>query len=347
MPELQQPDIVGNFLSSYATAQAQQQAQQDRAMQQQRMAKQDGMAEQQFKMQQQRHQFDIAQQVVDMLGSVQDGDAAGFERAKQRWGQMGLPMEAVAGYTVADLPALRIKAGTQLRELQAQQARAQIAATNRSNQGGGGSGVLNSALQRAQLAQAFGIDPASPAGQKFALTGQLPAALSPTDKKAIQEADQMVMATKQGLDMLNQAKALNPKAAGGFGMGRLADVFAQVGDQTAINTRDLENVLQSNVLPQLKAIFGGAITEGERQILLDLQGSADKTVEERKRIIDRSIAAANARLKFYQEQSADLRGGTYYSPTRGQQPAAQSQTAPAAAKKKWTTPEGFTIEEVD
>jgi len=348
MPELQHPDIVGNFLSSYGTAQAQQQAQKDRAFQQQRVMRQDDMAEQQFGMQKQKHQFEIAQQVVDMLGSVQDGDEMGFERAKQRWGQMGLPMEAVAGFTVADLPSLRVKAGTQLRELQAQQVRAQTAAANRSNRGGagGGSGVMNSALQRAQLAQAFGIDPASPAGQKFALTGQLPASLSPTDKKAIQEADQMVMASQQGLSMLNQAKTLNPKAAGGLGMGTLAEIFAQIGDETALNTRDLENVLQSNVLPQLKAIFGGAPTEGERQILLDLQGSARKTVEERRRIIDRSIAAANARIGFYRDQAADLRGGTYYSPTRGQPPAAQP-AAPAAPKKKTPLPNGVTIEELD
>jgi hypothetical protein len=60
----------------------------------------------------------IGQEVVDMLGSTADGDEAGFERAKMRWGQMGLPPEAVAGFTVADLPMLRQKAGTQLRELQ-------------------------------------------------------------------------------------------------------------------------------------------------------------------------------------------------------------------------------------
>lgn len=129
LPELQQPNIVGNFLSSYGTAQAQQQAQQDREFNKQRVMKQDGMAEQQFGMQQQKHQFEIAQQVVDMLGSVQDGDGQGFERAKQRWGQMGLPPEAVAGYTVADLPMLRQKAGTQLRELQVKAQQASIEAS--------------------------------------------------------------------------------------------------------------------------------------------------------------------------------------------------------------------------
>lgn len=45
MPELQHPDIVGNFLSSYGTAQAQQQAQQDREFNKQRIMKQDQYAE--------------------------------------------------------------------------------------------------------------------------------------------------------------------------------------------------------------------------------------------------------------------------------------------------------------
>ena len=346
MPELQQPDIVGNFLSSYGTAQAQQQAQQDRALQQQRMAKQDQRADQLFDMNMDSSQLEMALKRADafdnILMQVNPADPMSLEKAKSDFvNSFGGDPKAVAGVTMDRVRELRADIDLKRKLLQSQ-----IAAANRSNQGGGGSGVMNSALQRAQLAQAFGIDPASPAGQKFALTGQLPASLSATDKKAIQEADQMVMASQQGLSMLNQAKTLNPKAAGGFGMGTLAEVFAQIGDETALNTRDLENVLQSNVLPQLKAIFGGAPTEGERQILLDLQGSARKTVEERRRIIDRSIAAANARIKFYQDQASDLRGGTYYSPTRGQQPAALP-AAPAAPKKKTVLPNGVTIEELD
>lgn len=45
MPELQHADIAGNFLSSYGTAQAQQQAQQDRAFNKQRIMKQDQYAD--------------------------------------------------------------------------------------------------------------------------------------------------------------------------------------------------------------------------------------------------------------------------------------------------------------
>jgi len=348
------PDIAGNFLSSYYTAQQKQQADADRQRNMQRQDRADSMAQQQFDWQSQDRALEAAAEATSKeLRLLKPGDKAGFDAALQRLVAQGhIKPEDAGKYNYTMLPDLLMqdKQWREAKAFQTQQqlAQAQIAATNRSNRGGAGgdSGVMNSALQRAQLAQAFGIDPASPAGQKFALTGQLPASLSPTDKKAIQEADQMVMASQQGLSMLNQAKTLNPKAAGGLGMGTLAEIFAQIGDETALNTRDLENVLQSNVLPQLKAIFGGAPTEGERQILLDLQGSARKTVEERRRIIDRSIAAANARIGFYRDQAADLRGGTYYSPTRGQPVAAPQAATPPAAKKTFTSG-GFTFEEVD
>lgn len=337
---------VDNFLSSYSASQQQAQGNE---MHKRKIGALDQADEERKR-----------QLVADALIAVPDGDAAAFEQVKQGLVSQGvIDAQTASQYDVSRLGQIKMMSQKwrDMKTFEADQqavgqrgrlTEAQIAATNRSNRGvaGGGSGVMNSALQRAQLAQAFGIDPASPAGQKFALTGQLPASLSATDKKAIQEADQMVMASQQGLSMLNQAKTLNPKAAGGLGMGTLAEIFAQIGDETALNTRDLENVLQSNVLPQLKAIFGGAPTEGERQILLDLQGSARKTVEERRRIIDRSIAAANARIGFYRDQAADLRGGTYYSPTRGQPAAAPQAATPPAAKKTFTSG-GFTFEEVD
>lgn len=353
MPELQQPDIVGNFLSSYATAQAQQQAQRDRAFQQQRVMRQDEMAQQQFDQTSQLNQLNIHKAKVsalnELLASVPDGDAAAFEAAKQRALQhpeLGLKPEDVAGVTIADLPRLRMETGQAQQALDMQLKRAQIAAANRSNQGGGGSGVLNNAMQRAQLAQAFGIDPASPAGQKFALTGQLPAPLSATDKKAVLEADQMARATKEGLGALRQARVLSGKASQGWGANTISQGLSLLGDETAINTLDFDNIIKSNVLPQLKVIFGGAPTEGERAILLELQGSSSLSRENRQRILDRAIKAAEDRLQFYNSQAQDLRGGTYYSPTRGQQPAAQP-AAPAAPKKKTVLPNGVTIEELD
>ena len=153
MPELQQPDIVGNFLSSYATAQAQQQAQRDRAFQQQRVMRQDEMAQQQFDQTSQLNQLNIHKAKVsalnELLASVPDGDAAAFEAAKQRALQhpeLGLKPEDVANVTIADLPRLRMETGQAQQALEMQLKRAQIAAANRSNRpqpGGGLGGVDN------------------------------------------------------------------------------------------------------------------------------------------------------------------------------------------------------------
>jgi hypothetical protein len=54
-------------------------------------------------------------------------------------------------------------------------------------------------------------------------------------------------------------------------------------------------------------------TEGERKILLDVQGSSSKPPAVRKEIFARAEKAINARLKFGQEKVKRLREGTYFS----------------------------------
>ena len=158
MPELQQPDIVGNFLSSYGTAQAQQQAQKDRAFQQQRVMRQDEMAQQQFDWQSQDRALEAAAEATSKeLRLLKPGDEMGFNAALGRLVQQGhIKPEDASKYNVSMLPDL-LAADKQWREAQAfkmeQQAagqrgrltEAQIAATNRSNrpQPGGGLGGLD------------------------------------------------------------------------------------------------------------------------------------------------------------------------------------------------------------
>lgn len=78
-------------------------------------------------------------------------------------------------------------------------------------------------------------------------------------------------------------------------------------------TQNLDNILQTAALPQLKAIFGGMPTEGERKILLDVQGSSSKSPAVRKDIFDRAEKAIQARLKFGADKVKRLREGTYFS----------------------------------
>ena len=70
MPELQHPDIVGNFLSSYGTAQQNRQAQEAAAFNQQRVMRQDERAEKQFDMEMDVGQLRLAAGRAEALDNI-------------------------------------------------------------------------------------------------------------------------------------------------------------------------------------------------------------------------------------------------------------------------------------
>lgn len=73
----------------------------------------------------------------------------------------------------------------------------------------------------------------------------------------------------------------------------------------------------AGALGQLKAIFGAAPTEGERKILLDVEGAVNRPAPVRRKIFERAKAAAERRMGFYQERANELRGGEFYRKTGG------------------------------
>lgn len=208
-------------------------------------------------------------------------------------------------------------------------------------------GIFNQIQERQMGAEAMGLSPDDPAYQAYVLTGKMPredqAPLTATDKKAILEADDAVLAITAVIEQLTSVitpdasgKSLNDRAGSGMFAG--AQSFAARNDPTGFfddatgqATTELQNIVLGQALSSLKSIFGAAPTEGERKILIDLQASIDKTPAERKSIIDRAIRMAKARLKFNQDRAAMLRGGSYY----------KSGGGPA------TTADGITIELVE
>lgn len=194
--------------------------------------------------------------------------------------------------------------------------------------------------QRKQAASAIGLAPENPAYNAFILTGKMPREdaqpLTATDKKAILEADEMVLSNQAAIDSLNRAKDLSKEAFAGPGAGKIGYAASFLGDtsdwgKSGSKTLQLENEITSNALGQLKAIFGGAPTEGERKILLDIQGSVSKPDNVRREIYERAAVAAQKRLEFNKQRADQLRGNTYYKPQGGQQqkPAGVTQaTAP-------------------
>jgi hypothetical protein len=196
---------------------------------------------------------------------------------------------------------------------------------------------------RKRQAQELGLKPGDMAYQSFVLTGKMPREdaqpLSATDRKAILEADEGVLAAETAIKALEEAKKLSPKAYQGAGAGARAWAGNSLPDwavpdmvadpEGAKNSANLENLVTGNALSQLKAIFGGAPTEGERKILLDLQGSLSQPDAVRQEIYNRAAAMAQKRLEFNRQRAAEMRGGSYYKPGGGSQQPPKQGVAPA------------------
>lgn len=142
-------------------------------------------------------------------------------------------------------------------------------------------------------------------------------ALTSVDKNAILESEDQVQTGKNTIDMLNQALALNDKAGSGYTAS--AQAFAARNDPTGFfddekgaATTEFNNIVMGQALFSMKAIFGGNPTEGERAVLLQLQGAADKSPQERKLILQRGIALAQRRVMFNEERAKKVRSGEYF-----------------------------------
>ncbi len=201
--------------------------------------------------------------------------------------------------------------------------------------------IEEEAAARQRLVLSQGGDPKEPRNRDFIMTGKFPredaAPLTATDKKAVLEADEMVSSNEAAIAALEQAKKVSPNAYGGWGAGMRAGVGQNIPDilvpdliaspDRSEATQDLENIVTSQALANLKSIFGAAPTEGERKILLEIQGSVDKKDEIRQKIYDRAILAAKRRLEFNRTRANELRGGEYYKPNRGDGPVSAGPTA--------------------
>lgn len=176
--------------------------------------------------------------------------------------------------------------------------------------------AIAEAQNRETLAGRYGLT--GDAAQQFILTGDIPKAsgtgvpMNATIQKEIFETDDAILSGQSAIGSLNRALELSKTAY----EGPLADqraVFGGVfGDEGAQDTQLLRTEVTSNALNQMKAIFGGNPTEGERAILLEIQGAASQPKAVRDEIYRRGIQMANRRLTANQKKAAGLRDGTYF-----------------------------------
>jgi len=155
--------------------------------------------------------------------------------------------------------------------------------------------------------------------------------MSATAQRELFDADENVLATESGINMLDQAIRLSPVAYEGVGASQRATAATMLPDsfepKGTKETLEFDLLLKQQVLPQLKSIFGSAPTEGERAILLELQGSSSLPRATREAVLKRARQMANQRLQFNKQKAQKLREGSYFT----EQPAA-------------TLPDGFELE---
>ena len=128
----------------------------------------------------------------------------------------------------------------------------------------------------------------------------------------------------------------------GFRATAGAALPGKIEPEGAQATIEFDLLLKQQVLPQLKSIFGAAPTEGERKILLELQGSSSLPRAVRNKILDRAIAAAQRRMALDQQEEAALLSGSYF---RAPMPSPARPAAAPAAGATSGPPPGVTAQE--
>lgn len=175
------------------------------------------------------------------------------------------------------------------------------------------SGVGTAAANLAVSQGKFDLD-----RQKFEQQKEQQARLTPPELKLKVEAEDLIASSKQSLADLKKAYALNPNSlAGGWldkGQQWLAEA-AKSEDPVIVNTRVINNLLSAQGLAKLRATFGGNPTEGERSILLELEGIGAKTKDERGKIILRAYQVLQDRMAREQARLDKINAGKYRTTT--------------------------------
>ena len=150
--------------------------------------------------------------------------------------------------------------------------------------------------------------------------------LSPTQEKELFEADDNVQSGISALGTLEKALSLSGTAY----EGGTADLKAWAArntpffnDEKGAATTQLDAMVKDQALSQLKSIFGAAPTEGERKLLLDIQGATTMSKAEREALLSRAADMTQRRVEFNRAKAGALRGGTYLKegvPPQPQQP---------------------------
>jgi hypothetical protein len=166
---------------------------------------------------------------------------------------------------------------------------------------------------------------------KAPMTSANKGGMSATAQKELFEVSDSISAATNGIANLRDALKYSAKAYDGVGASQRAAVVGNFKDsEEATATTMLNNIVQGNALEMLKATFGGAPTEGERAILMQLQGSANLPRAQREAIYTRAIQMAERRLQNNEQKAEGIRNGGFFKPGTQQIPASIAKPSSGA-----------------
>jgi hypothetical protein len=138
--------------------------------------------------------------------------------------------------------------------------------------------------------------------------------LTPAEVKLRTETEDSLAAADSAMGALRKAFKLNPNTFDSSivdTVQRKALELSGSKDPKVLATRELENLLGQQALSQMKSIFGAAPTEGERAILMSLQGIDSKSVAERELIMKNAYDTLARRKAQEKKRLDDILSGVY------------------------------------
>jgi hypothetical protein len=169
---------------------------------------------------------------------------------------------------------------------------------------------INATLANVSVAQAN----QALAQQKFQFQEQQATKLTPAEVKMKSEAEDALTGLDSSITSLQKAYKLNPNTFDASSLNKAQrKLLEETGskDPKVQNTREMENLLSSGAVEKLKASFGGNPTEGERDILLSLEGLGAKSIEERGKIMKNTYIKLKAVRAARQKRLNEISSGLY------------------------------------
>lgn len=183
-----------------------------------------------------------------------------------------------------------------------------------------GQGNKNTALQSDyNFAQNQGYEGSLMDFQRDAASAKKPPQHMPTiDRRSVLEAEERAFSGQNVIRSIDEALSLNDKALHGPAASARASVGAAFGHDASEAALQMENLITTRALESLKSTFGGMPTEGERKILIEIQGSINQPPAVRADIFKRARALAERRIQYNKGRADDIRSGDIYQPGYGQ-----------------------------